>query len=265
MEPALVEGILWVVFGATHVGLATRRVRAALVARLGDFGFSLFFSAVASALWALAIGYYAAHHFEGAPGLALGAALPLRAALIAAAVVGILLMIGGLSGYPEGPYDLFAKRVREPRGLERITRHPFFAGLVLFSSAHFLLATRLVGAVLFAGLAIVAAVGALHQDRKLLARLGPSHGEYIAATSAIPFAAVVSGRQRIAWRELPLGALSAGAVIALALRAVHDGIFAYGGAFVIWGVIAMASAVGVVSGWRARRSSSRVRRANAAA
>ena len=47
MEPALVVAVLWMLFGGTHIGLATRRVRAALVARLGEGGFTALFSAVA--------------------------------------------------------------------------------------------------------------------------------------------------------------------------------------------------------------------------
>ena len=53
-----------------------------------------------------------------------------------------------------------------------MTRHPFFVGVALLASAHVLLATRLVGAVFFAGLAALAILGARHQDRKILARRG---------------------------------------------------------------------------------------------
>src|SRR5437899_13047458 len=60
--------------------------------------------------------------------------------------------------------------IRAPRGVERVTRHPFFVGVALLASAHVLLATRLVGAVFFAGLAALAILGAWHQDRTLPAR-----------------------------------------------------------------------------------------------
>ena len=46
MEPVVGVMLLWLVFGGTHVGLATRPVRGALVARLGDKGFGVLFSAV---------------------------------------------------------------------------------------------------------------------------------------------------------------------------------------------------------------------------
>src|SRR5262249_40987951 len=153
-------------------------------------GFTTLFSVVASVSFAIAITYYARHHAEGAAGLALGAVPGLRALLIGIAVLGVVLMVAGSSTYVGSPYDLLSHRVRPPRGVERITRHPFFAGLTVFALAHALLATRLTGTVLFAGIALVSVAGAHHQDRKLLRRLGAPYGDYLAATSAMPFAAI---------------------------------------------------------------------------
>jgi hypothetical protein len=142
--------------------------------------------------------------------------------------------------------------VREPYGVERITRHPFFAGMALFATAHALLATRLVGTVFAAALGLLAVAGARHQDRKLLARHGAPYGEYLAETSAIPFAAVLAGRQRLVWRELPLGAAAAGVLAALALRAIHPSIFAQGGAWVI-GAALLGAALAASQSWRRAR------------
>src|SRR3989442_6769936 len=72
MEPALAVALLWLVFGGLHVGLATRRVRAALVARLGEVGFTALFSVVAAVSFTLLVRYYAGHRLEGGGGLALG-------------------------------------------------------------------------------------------------------------------------------------------------------------------------------------------------
>src|SRR5439155_421072 len=47
MESVLGLVALWLVFGGTHVGLATRRVREALVSRLGEFGFGGLFTLLA--------------------------------------------------------------------------------------------------------------------------------------------------------------------------------------------------------------------------
>jgi uncharacterized membrane protein len=254
MEPAISVGLLWLLFGGLHIGLTTRRIRAALVARLGEGGFMALFSLLASATFAALITYYAAHRFAGAPGPALGNVPALRWTLMALVVSGIVLVAGGSVAYPGSPYDSFGRTIRAPRGIERVTRHPFFTGTALFALAHALLATRLVGTVVFAGIALIAVVGAWHQDAKLLARRGKSYAEYLGATSALPFTAIAAGRQRIAWREFPLGAFAVGLGLALALRAVHASIFADGGVWVVLTVVGGGANLTWQSWRRARRA-----------
>ena len=148
---------------------------------------------------------------------------------------------------------LFNKTVRAPRGVERVTRHALFVGVALLGAGHALLATRLVGTVLMGGLAVVAVAGAWHQDRKLLRQRGEPYAAYLEATSTVPFGAIVAGRQRLAWQELPVGALALGVVLAVLLRTVHGSIFAHGGAWVIAAVLGAAALGGVQSARRVRR------------
>jgi uncharacterized membrane protein len=249
MEPTLGVGLLWVVFGGTHIGLATGPIRGRLVARLGELGFTAFFYLVASTSFGVLVAYYAAHRFEGTAGLALASIPVMRSILMIVAVAGLALTAPALAVYPRLPTAVFGQPIRTPRGIERITRHPFFAGFALFAVAHALLATRLVGTVFFAGFALLSALGAWHQDLKQLARRGTAYADYLAATSAVPFAAVVSGRQRLVWRELPVAALAVGIGVALALRARHDAIFAHGGAWVI-GVVVGGGFIAGLNAWR---------------
>jgi uncharacterized membrane protein len=198
--------------------------------------------------------YYAAHRWEGAAGPALGEVAAVRWLLMAAIAAGIMLMVAGLVMYPRLPSALFGQRIQAPRGIEQVTRHPFFAGVVLFGLAHAFLATRLVGTVFALGLALVAVFGAWHQDAKLLARRGAPYAEYLRATSTVPFAALLSGRQRIVWGELPAGALLAGLGLAVLLRSGHDGLFAHGGAWIVATVLAGAGIASIQSFRRARRA-----------
>src|SRR6185295_4720536 len=108
-----------------------------------------------------------------------------------------------------------------------------FAGVGLLGLGHVLVATHLTGTVFAAGLAALAIAGSWHQDRKLVRDKGPAFAEYLSTTSAVPFAAILSGRQRLVVRELPWGMLGVGVLLAFALRSVHDSIFASGGAWVI--------------------------------
>jgi len=246
MEPAVTVAFVWIVFAATHLGLATTVVRSRLVARLGEHGFTYLFSGVAAVVFTVLVAHYASVRFEGLPGPALGAVAGAREALIALVVGGVVMMTATFAGYDETPYSGVEERhFPPPRGLERITRHPFFAGLVVFALAHALLATHLVGSVFHLGSALVAAVGCWHQDRKLADRFGAPFEAYLRATSAVPFAAIAAGRQHLALDELPWRAIAAGLVLAFALRAVHDSIFAWGGAPFVAGVIGSVAVIGV--------------------
>ena len=252
MVPAVVVALLWLLFGGTHMGLGIESIRSRLVRRFGELGFVALFYVVASVSFAALVAYYAAHRFDGASGLALANMLVLRWLLIAVAVLGVTLNGPALAEYARLPTALFAQPIGSPRGVERITRHPFFAGAALLGLAHALLATRLTGTVFFGGLVLFSTFGAWHQDRKLLARRGAAYAGYLASTSAVPFAAIVSGRQRLVWHELPIGPLALGLGVALALRYWHDALFAAGGAWIIAVVVGGGSLAGL-SAWRRSR------------
>lgn len=234
MEPAIGVGLAWSLFGGTHLGLASRGIRESLVRRFGEWGFMTLFSIVASASFALLVGYYATHRFEGVAGPALGDVPVIRWALSALVVVGLVLIALSLWSYPTSTYATSERsRIRPPRGVDRITRHPFFAGMTMLALAHMLLASRLVGVVFFGGFLLLSTLGPAHQRRKLLARHGEPFRDYLGATSAVPLAAVVAGRQKLVWKEIPLGAVAAGLALASLLATFHADIFAFGGVYVI--------------------------------
>ena len=247
MEPAVTVALLWLLFGGTHVLLTTRALRSALVATLGEPGFRALYSAIAVATFTVLVRGYAAHRTHGAPGLDLGRYAALRPVLMAIVVAGVTLMF--VMDYAKSPTALFDQPIRTPRGAERITRHPFFAGVALLALAHAWLATRLAGTVFFAGLAALAIGGAWHQDRKLLARRGAPYRDYLAATSAVPFAAIVDGRQPFRPREIALRGVLTGLGIAIVLRAIHGAILSHDGAWLVAAVV-VGAAVSTLRAWR---------------
>ena len=128
MEPALLVAVSWIVFFGTHLGFATEPVRGALVRRLGNRGFFAFFYAVAAVTFTIWVAVTAAVRLEGLPGIALGQHVLVHTLAIAFIVAGLSLSAAGLVSYPRSPMALPSQPVGEPRGVERITRHPFFAG-----------------------------------------------------------------------------------------------------------------------------------------
>jgi uncharacterized membrane protein len=244
MEPALLVVATWLAFFGTHLGLASGPVRSALVARLGEGGFIKLFSAVAAATFAIWVFTTASVRLEGLPGLALGSHPAIHAAALVAIVAGFALLAGSYSSYPSSPMAVLARRVRDPRGVERVTRHALFAGLALFAGAHVLIVPTLAQAVFFAGLAVHAVLGAAHQDRKLVARLGAPYRAYLERTSGVPFAAILAGRQRFAPADQPWIAYAVGALLALGLRPLHAHLFDHGGLWIVVAVVAGAAVAG---------------------
>jgi uncharacterized membrane protein len=251
MDPALTVALYWLLFGGTHLVFATGRPRAWLVGRLGARGFELFFSLVAAFTLGLLVHAYAGVRFAGGAGLGLAAVPAARAVLYGVALAGMTLAMWGVLAFPASPMAP-PGIVRPPRGLSRITRHAFFAGMALLAAAHMLLATRLTGLVFFAGILLLVTLGARLQDRKLLRRHGEPYAEYLRATSGVPFAAIVAGRQRLVWRELPLGLLALSVLLVAALRWAHASIFAAGGVAMM-GVILGGVVLLQVATWARRR------------
>src|SRR5688500_8940104 len=223
MDGVTLVGIAAVVFFATHIGMAAAPVRDPLARRLGEAGFMGLYCLVASGAWAFLVYAYAIHRADGSAGLALAEVPAARWALYAIGLLGVALMTGAFAprAYWESPMMVLVGKVREPHGLERITRHPFFAGLVMLSGAHALLATRLTGTLFFGGLILVAVIGGAHQAGKLRRRHGAGYDQFLASTSAIPFAAIATGRQRLVAAELPWLFLLLGVGAGVGLHALH--------------------------------------------
>jgi uncharacterized membrane protein len=83
--------------------------------------------------------------------------------------------------------------------------------------AHAFLARRLTGAVFFGGFVLLAIVGSLHQAHKLEKRLGSAFRTYLHQTSAVPFLAMLRGRQSPALAELPWKTIVVGTSVVVGL------------------------------------------------
>jgi uncharacterized membrane protein len=257
MEPWIVVGLLWLVFGGTHILLTTRRLRSALVGALGPWGFTFLYSIIATVTLAWLIHELAVGYDQGAAGLALGRFPGVQIAGIVVIVAGVVLMIAAFFALPASTLPRLGAQRFEVRGLERVTRHPFFVGIALLGLAHALLATKLVGTVGFGGLALFSIAGALHQDAKLRAELGEAYARYLRATSMVPFGAILAGRQQLFASELPWTGLATGLVLAFALWSVHDSILAREGLWAIL-VIAVGPTLATIATYvQRRRASSR--------
>lgn len=110
-----------------------------------------------------------------------------------------------------------AALAREPRGVLRITRHPFLVGVALWSLVHVSINGNVASAWFFGSLFLTATRGTLDIDRKRARRDPEAFARYRAQTSVVPFAAILGGRNRLVLRELwlplLLGAVLTGIVV----------------------------------------------------
>ncbi|MDH4249148.1 MAG: NnrU family protein [Deltaproteobacteria bacterium] len=200
-----------VVFIMTHTLPCRTPVRGWLVGRLGEKGFQLAYSLVSAVTlgWMILAFVQAPRQTlwdgEGLAWLPL-VVMPLALYLVVAAYSG---------GNPTGLYQETALKRKTPaRGVLRITRHPMLWGTILWASAHILASGQDTVLVFLGGFLVESLLGTVMIDRKRAA-LGAEWSAYRAVTSNVPFAAILSGRNHLDFREL--GVLAP--VIALGLYA----------------------------------------------
>lgn len=195
-----------VFFLGIHFVIAGTRLRDGLVARLGEKGFRLLFSAMAVVGFVvMVLGYAQAQRV-----VLWGAhILPSSVFFVGNLVAVLLLVIGALTPSPNSILTERAYRegTVEVRGILRITRHPAMLGLGLWALMHLLANGDSASMVFFGALATLALLGPLSMDRKKLRLEGPSYGRILEQTSYLPFAALWARKnslesQRGVWAEI---------------------------------------------------------------
>jgi uncharacterized membrane protein len=104
------------------------------------------------------------------------------------------------------------------KGVLSVTRHPFLWAVVLWATAHLLVNPDLASLIFFCSLGVTALRGTFDIDRKRRRTHPVEFARFEAATSNVPFAALLSGRARAVpgqlWLPLLLGlGLALGAVV----------------------------------------------------
>lgn len=181
-------------FAAIHLGVSGTRLRDVLVARLGLRLYMPLFSvlSVAGIVWFVSA-------YKAAPYVPTWGPLqwwkPFAIALMLPAFV---LVVAGL--LTPNPTAVAGEKLAEagPRGIVRVTRHPFLVGTALWSAVHWVGNGDQASFLLFGTLFVVAAAGTVSIDAKRRRSLGAATWDRFAAqTSIIPFAAIAAGRGRM--------------------------------------------------------------------
>lgn len=223
MSAVLWIAALWVAFAGTHMLLSSAALRPQLVGRLGEKAYLGLYTLVALLTFVpLAWVYFTNRHAGGVVWdiAAMGGARPL-AILFAAS--GIALAVAAM--FQPSPAVVGGFGGTRARGLTRVTRHPLFTGIALWSAGHLLVNGFAADVVFFGGMLAFSMLGAAHQDARKRAGENGGLEAFFEETSFTPFAAIVSGRNRLVWSELPWAGLAIGIAVAVAILLLHPWMF----------------------------------------
>ena len=223
MSPQLELALWWLAFGATHMGMSAISTRDKLVKALGARAFLGVYSLVSFATFVPLVWCYLANRHQG-PLLLAPAHLPgVRMGALALAWASFACAIGGV--FQPSALSIGAGGATRAHGVGRITRHPLFMSLGVWAAAHLLVNGFLTDVLFFGGFTLFCVVGCAHQDSRKRATRGAELDAYFAETSLLPFGAILSGRNRIVWSELPWLGLAVGAAAATTIYLLHPRMF----------------------------------------
>jgi uncharacterized membrane protein len=193
MTLLILAAALWVF---VHVGISGTRLRDAAVASLGEKRFMLAFSlgsVVAIVLLVLA--------WRGAETTFLWAAPAWLRWILAALMLPAFVLF--MASHKRNPTAVGNKGLgEEPRGIQRVTRHPMLMSFALWGLVHVLGNGDSASLVFFGAFLVTAVAGMPSIDAKLARRHGAAWEGFAAKTSIIPFGAILAGRNRLVLSEI---------------------------------------------------------------
>lgn len=212
-------------FAGLHLVVSGTPLRGVLVKRLGEGPFrGLFSLATFATLYWVGSSYSHAFALENRFLWALPHAQHVAGLVILPA---LLLAVPGLlerSPTAVGGEGALARGI-EPRGMQRITRHPFLWGVMIWAAFHLAANGDLASIILFSVLLLVAAVGTRSIDAKRARALGERWSTYAARTSNLPFAAIAQGRTRLVLSEVGVWRFAVAVAVFAALAWLHPRLF----------------------------------------
>ena len=142
----------------------------------------------------------------------------------------ILIVAGVMTRNPSLVGQQRLLKDEEPaRGIVRITRHPVMWGIALWAAVHLLARGDVRSVIFFGGFLFVALAGTRLMDARKADALGEDWQRFAAATSNVPFTAIVEGRNRFVAHEIGWMRLGVALGLYAVLLVVHP--FLFGKAF----------------------------------
>jgi uncharacterized membrane protein len=217
-----------VVFVLMHLLIAGTRLRDALVGVIGERPYMGLFSLASIVVLAWLIFAFGAARNDPAAVVVWSSPPALRWVQLVLQFLAFMLVVPGLA--TPSPTSVAQQNLLERpdvvKGMLRITRHPFLWGVAVWAFGHLLVNGDAAALVLFGSLLALALFGTTSIDAKRKRALGERWDAFAAQTSNVPFAAILSGRQRLDLAEIGWWRLALGAALFAALLAAHP--YAFG-------------------------------------
>ena len=211
---------LWTLFALTHVVLSSNPLRPRAVRLFGERLFQGLYSLVAFAVFVPLVLVYAGNKHMG----------PLLWSVEPNIVVDIVTRIGNTiaallvvaSLFRPSPTGVTGTPTRKPRGVQRITRHPLFMGIVLWALMHLLVNGYASDVMFFGGFVIFGLLGSWHQDHRQKALPDGAYAKFCEQSPFLPFTGggILKGLREVGVLPIVIGLLAAGL-----LRYFHAGLF----------------------------------------
>ncbi len=194
--------VLWAaLFVAQHLGVTSTGLRDRLVGAIGEKPYLGVYSVVSIVVLVLLVRAYN----SATPSVLLWPTVEwLRWVPLLLMPVALLLVIGGvLTRNPSTVGVVLDDGEEVPvTGVMRITRHPVQSGILIWALGHLIANGDLPSLLFFGAFALVSGWGMALIDRRKQGTFGARWDAFREATSVVPFAAIVQGRQSLRLSEV---------------------------------------------------------------
>lgn len=209
-----------------HLAVSGTRVRDAIVKAIGEGPYMGLFSlaSLAGLVW-LGVAYVGARRGDD-PVFWQATPVTVWIQLFVTLAAFLLIVPGLMTPNPTSVrQESRAQKDDAARGVLRITRHPFLWGVALWAAGHLMVNGDLASLLLFGTLLVLGLAGPFSIDAKRRRALGAAWAPFAEKTSAVPFAAILQGRQTLELGEIGAVRLIAAVAIWAILLWAHPHLF----------------------------------------
>jgi len=212
----ILAALLWI---GVHIGISGTRLRGVVVGMLGERRFMLAYSVFSFVSIFLLI-----MAWRRTDTTVLWTAGPELRWLLAALMLPAFILF--MASHKRNPTAVGNKGLgEEPRGIQRVTRHPMLWSFGLWAVIHIIGNGDTASLVFFGAFALTAFAGMPSIDAKLAERHPEAWPGFAAKTSILPFAAIAAGRNQLAMKEIGLMPPLVGLLLWAALLHFHRTFF----------------------------------------